>query len=67
MKAIEMKESVDEQTMFSAKRKAPKTESVLEEEHQPSVVSSADGAKVLKKMDSIIKDYDESVKKWQGG
>jgi hypothetical protein len=49
MKAIEMKESVDEQTMFSAKRKAPKTESVLEEEHQPSVVSSADGAKVLKK------------------
>ena len=57
----EMKESVGEQTMFSAKRTAPETESALEEEHHPSVVSSADGAKVLKKMDSLIKDYDESA------
>ena len=60
----EMKESVMEgQTMFSAKRKAPETESVLEEEHQPSVVSSADGAKVLKDLDSLIKDYDENANK----
>ena len=59
----EMKESVGEQTMFSAKRKAPETESVLEEEHQPSVVSSADGAKILKDLDSLIKDYDENANK----
>lgn len=57
MKAIEMKESVDKQTMFSTKRKAPETASV-QDEHQPTVVSSADGAKLLKDLDSAITEYE---------
>ena len=39
------------------KRTAPETASV-QEEHQPTVVSSADGAKVLKDLDSAIKEYE---------
>ena len=38
------------------KRKAPETESV-QDEHQPSVVSSADSAKVLKDLDIAISEY----------
>ena len=68
-----MKESVMEgQTMFrkdseaktakkdraAGKREtAPETASV-QEEHQPTVVSSADGAKVLKDLDSAIEEYE---------
>ena len=58
----EMKKSVMEgQVMFNIKdnKKAPETESV-QNEHQPSVVSSADGAKVLKDLDIIIKEYDKN-------
>ena len=44
------------------KRKAPETESV-QDEHQPSVVSSADSAKVLKDLDNIISDYDKNASK----
>ena len=40
-----------------AKKKAPETASV-QEEHQPTVVSSADGAKILKNIDSTIKEYE---------
>ena len=39
------------------KRTAPETASV-QKEHQPTVVSSADGAKVLKDLDSAIKEYE---------
>lgn len=43
---------------FAAKRKsAPETASV-QQEHQPTVVSSADGAKVLKDLDSAITEYE---------
>lgn len=37
----------------------PETESV-QNEHQPSVVSSVDGAKVIKELDNTIKVYDEN-------
>ena len=44
---------------LSAKQKrALETESV-QEEHQPSVVSSADGTKVLKNLDNAIAEYEE--------
>lgn len=39
------------------KRTAPETASV-QDEHQPTVVSSADGAKVLKDLDNAIKEYE---------
>lgn len=43
---------------FAAKRKsAPETASV-QQEHQPTVVSSADGAKILKDLDSAITEYE---------
>lgn len=38
-------------------KKAPETASV-QEEHQPTVVSSADGAKLLKDLDSVITEYE---------
>ena len=38
-------------------KKAPETASV-QEEHQPTVVSSADGAKLLKDLDSAITEYE---------
>jgi hypothetical protein len=57
------KRDVERRTMLSKKkRKAPETESV-QDEHQPSVVSSADGAKVLKDLDNIISDYDKNASK----
>lgn len=56
----------DTDVRFHAKRgekeTAPETESV-QKEHQPSVVSSADGAKVLKDLDTLIKEYDENANK----
>ena len=42
---------------FAKKRTAPETASV-QQEHQPTVVSSADGAKVLKDLDSAITEYE---------
>jgi hypothetical protein len=44
------------------KRKAPETESV-QDEHQPSAVSSADGAKILKDLDNVISEYDKNASK----
>jgi hypothetical protein len=49
-----------EQTMFSTKRKAPETVSV-QDEHLQTVVSSADGAKVLKDLDSAITEYENDT------
>lgn len=46
---------------FRKKRTAPETESV-QDEHQPSVVSSADGAKVLKSIDDAIVEYEKEEK-----
>ncbi len=46
--------------MRAKKETAPETESVLYE-HQPSVVSSADGAKVLKNLDNTINEYDKNA------
>ena len=43
------------------KRTAPETVSV-QDEHLQTVVSSADGAKVLKDLDSAIKEYENDVK-----
>jgi hypothetical protein len=48
------------QTMFSAKRKAPETVSV-QDEHLQTVISSADGAKVLKDLDSAITEYENDT------
>ena len=50
---LEIKDS----TRFRVKEKAPETASV-QKEHQPTVVSSADGTKVLKKIDSAIEEYE---------
>jgi hypothetical protein len=52
----EMVQAVNELAEMQ-KRTAPETASV-QEEHQPTVVSSADGAKVLKDLDSAIKEYE---------
>lgn len=42
------------------KKSASETESV-QEEHHPSVVSSADGAKVLNNLDNLIKEYEKNA------
>ena len=58
----EMKKSVMEgQVMFSIKdnKKAPETVSV-QDEHLQTVVSSADGAKILKDLDIIIQEFDKN-------
>ena len=34
----------------------------LKEEHQPTVVSSADGAKILNNLDKLVSDYEENEK-----
>lgn len=49
---------VMEEVAEMQKGKAPETASV-QEEHHPTVVSSADGAKVIKDLDSAIQEYDE--------
>lgn len=46
---------------FRKKRTAPETESV-QDEHQPSVVSSAVSAKVLKSIDDAIVEYEKEEK-----
>lgn len=43
------------------KRTAPETASV-QDEHQPTVVSCADGAKVLKSIDDAIVEYEKEEK-----
>ena len=43
-----------EQVEFSKKKKAPETESASRKKHQPSVVSSADGTKIIKELDKYI-------------
>ena len=49
----------DDDIRYSLKRLAPETES-SHDENQPSVVSSADGTKILQNLDSAIKKYQES-------
>lgn len=44
--------------MYLKQKSAPETASV-QEEHQPTVVSSTDGAKVLKEIDFAIDEYEE--------
>jgi hypothetical protein len=46
---------------FRKKEKAPETASV-QDEHQPTVVSSADGEKVLKSIDDAIVEYEKEEK-----
>ena len=46
---------------FRIKEKAPETASV-QDEHQPTVVSSADCAKVLKSIDDAIVEYEKEEK-----
>lgn len=48
-----------EQMEFSKKEKAPETVSASREKHHPTVVSSADGAKILKNLEKLAKDYNE--------
>ena len=43
--------------MYLKQKSAPETASV-QEEHQPTVVSSTDGAKVLKEIDPAIEGYE---------
>ncbi len=64
---IEVVQATDEMTeamlgnsaeMKAKKRRALETASV-QEEHQPTVVSSADGAKVLNNLDNVATEYEE--------
>ena len=49
-----------EGTRFSAKKKrALETASVSRGKHQPTVVSSADGANILNNLDNLAKEYEE--------
>lgn len=48
-----------EQVEFSKKKKAPETESASRKKHQPSAVSSADGAKIIKNIDKLAMQYCE--------
>jgi hypothetical protein len=48
---------VGEEVQSHKKISAPETESV-QDEHQPSVVSSTDGAKILKEIDPAIEGYE---------
>ena len=52
--------AVGEGTRFSAKKKrALETASVSRGKHQPTVVSSADGANILNNLDNLAKEYEE--------
>ena len=52
--------SGDSETRLSAKKKrALETASVSRGKHQPTVVSSADGANILNNLDSLAKEYEE--------
>ena len=45
---------------MQAKKRALETASVTsKEEHQPTVVSSADGAKILKNLDKLVEDFEK--------
>lgn len=48
-----------EQVEFSKKKKAPETVSASRKKHHPTVVSSADGANILKNLENLAKDYTE--------
>ena len=56
----EMAEAVlgDNVELSVKKKRAPET-AYVQEEHHPTVVSSADGAKVLKNLDSAISEYEK--------
>ena len=48
------------ETRLQAKKRALETASVTsKEKHQPTVVSSADGAKVLKNLDKLVEDFEK--------
>lgn len=47
---------------WGKKKSVPETASV-QEEHQPSVVSSTDGAKILNNLDNLIIEYEKKVLK----
>lgn len=52
----------DRAQLSKENKKAPATASVSsEEEHQPTVVASAYGAKVLNNLDTLVKEYENSV------
>ena len=48
-----------EQVEYSKKKKAPETASGSKRNHHPTVVSSADGAKIIKEIDNLILKYKE--------
>lgn len=48
-----------EQVEFSKKKKAPETVSVSDKKHHQTVISSADGANILKDIDNLILEYKE--------
>lgn len=47
-----------EQIEFSKKKKAPETASGSKRNHQPTAISSADGTKILKKIEKLIANYE---------
>ena len=51
----------EDDVRFRKKEKAPETVSV-QNEHQQTVISSADGAKVLKSIDDAIVEYEKEEK-----
>lgn len=46
-------------SFMKGKKESPETASVLQEEHQPTVVSSDNGAKILNNLDNLSKEYQE--------
>lgn len=46
-------------SFMKGKKESPETASVLQEEHQPTVVSSDNGAKILNNLDNLLKKYQE--------
>ena len=58
-----MLEEANGETRLQAKKRALETASVTsKEKHQPTVVSSAYGAKVLRNLDKLVSDYEENEK-----
>ena len=56
-----MLDEANDEVKMHAKKRALETASVTsKEEHQPTVVSSADGANVLKELESTIEKYKNS-------
>ena len=43
------------------KKEAPETVSVSDKKHHQTVISSADGTKILKNLDNLARDYEEKL------